>query len=1328
MVIFQFITYIKKLFINEILVLLFLTFTNSIFLNAQHYFTEFASSSIFGEIIVSNQSQCNISQIGFVPGIQHTGLTMTPENQLILLHHQIDWNLFLVDQSTGNLSSYFFIPPPIPGASWGGLVSIESGVFYTVLIQGSILYKIDVNTGVMTSLGPLPFPYHFSSDLALFNGEIYYPWSNTSDDILYGIIKVNPNDPINSEVVIDFQGSNFYFAGLSASNLCNTLIAADPYSDELIYINLIDGAVTSICPSEHALYLTSHIEFEVPSICDVYLDLDENDSSGATDADYDGEELDCRSEGVYVSDQDITLLYDAFIAEMTIEISGFIPDNPYEILFSTGPAQNIDISGEGSSMITLSNSGNAKSTDFIEALRRIKYNNTSLLPTGGVRTVQVQFTTESGAMSNVATAFIEVVELPLIPVDLGPDQEICEGETATFNTGIPGATYEWSSGQTTQSIIVNVEGEYLVTVSDGENCPNQDTAELVVLPVVHVSLDGDITACDNEPATLIITTDSPFPLDIEIIVTPGSPILLDDVTGTFSFTDLPVEETEYVINNVMPSQPACIEITDPFQGIDVYPSYQHLFDVSICEGDSILLGFYWETEAGVYQNTFNTIEGCDSVVTTTVTLTQAIMLSQQSVSCNIADTGIFIQFLANPNGCDTIVETTVTLSLPDTTLLSAMACNASDTGVFIQTLTNITGCDSLIITDVDYLVSPFTFVSALTCDSSLLGSSQQLFIGVNGCDSIVVTTTTLSPTDTTYAADTSCDPGSIGVFEQLFDNVEGCDSLVITTVTSGEPDTTLIGTTSCDSASLGVFEELLQGQDLCDSLVITTVSYSASDSTFFDFTTCDETQSGVFISFYINRFGCDSIVTETITWIQPVETNLSSTTCEGSEAGVFIDTLTGYLGCDSVVIRTIDLLPSDETFLTNTTCDPSQAGMFITTLFNQYGCDSTVTLTVALVESDTTQLTDYTCDPSQVVSQETLLIGLDGCDSLVIESTLLYPLSILTMEVTSDFNGYAISCSGASDGSAMANIEGVGPFSFDWSTGDTDQSISGLTAGTYFVTITDGNGCVFSEDITLAETPEFSIGFIVSQPDCFDAQAGSIEVDQQGGIEPIRYSIDGINFQASPLFDDLSGGTYEITAFDANDCEVKEIIWLNVPLHVNVELGDNMIIVPGDTVIIEAIVNVPYDSLASILWTGLANPDCPNCLTQPVVPIITTTYSVTVSTHDGCTDEDEMTLFIERNNDIFIPNIFTPNGDGINDEIVISGGRDVERIISFLIYDRWGNVVFEGNDFSPNDSSISWDGTFENERMNPGVFAYRIIIDLAGGQQTIVFGDITLIR
>ena len=85
--------------------------------------------------------------------------------------------------------------------------------------------------------------------------------------------------------------------------------------------------------------------------------------------------------------------YDAIIEEMIIEITGAIPDAPFEVLISVGSTSNIDVTGDGSDMIILSNAGGAKSTDFKDALRLIRYYNTALLPTAGLRTVEVQFTT-----------------------------------------------------------------------------------------------------------------------------------------------------------------------------------------------------------------------------------------------------------------------------------------------------------------------------------------------------------------------------------------------------------------------------------------------------------------------------------------------------------------------------------------------------------------------------------------------------------------------------------------------------------------------------------------------------------------------------------------------------------------------------------------------------------------------------------------------------------------------------------------------------------------------------------------------------------------------
>ncbi|HEY3384945.1 MAG TPA: gliding motility-associated C-terminal domain-containing protein [Saprospiraceae bacterium] len=179
---------------------------------------------------------------------------------------------------------------------------------------------------------------------------------------------------------------------------------------------------------------------------------------------------------------------------------------------------------------------------------------------------------------------------------------------------------------------------------------------------------------------------------------------------------------------------------------------------------------------------------------------------------------------------------------------------------------------------------------------------------------------------------------------------------------------------------------------------------------------------------------------------------------------------------------------------------------------------------------------------------------------------------------------------------------------------------------------------------------------------------------------------------------------------------------------VQVELGDNQVISLGDSSLLQAIVNLPFDSLSSVMWTGIDSIDCPNCLTQLVAPIITTAYTVFVTSIDGCADRDSMTVSVTTDQKVYVPNIFSPNGDGSNDVLSISVGDGVEEISSFEIFDRWGNMVFGAKHILPTDPAVSWDGLFKGERLNPAVFTYKAVISYTSGNIETRYGDITLMR
>ncbi|HXR82188.1 MAG TPA: hypothetical protein VN763_14775, partial [Saprospiraceae bacterium] len=602
---------------------------------------------------------CSIELIG--PSIGWNGeISYSPEGVLYALGNfgPGDVRLQVLDPATGNviatlMSGPTYLPTMI------GFVAVGNGIFYShppAALGSDTIYRWDLNSSSVTSLGTTGMLGEGA--MAMSGGEVYYAVLDAVPG-MRSIVRLDQSNPSNSTILVTYPLLQV-INGLSASPYCNILIGVDIYPDNFVAINLIDGSIEPICNFDPIVgyWLTSMWEY-TPLDCSIYLDLDCNDSSGATGPDYNSPEYTCLSNGVGIADEDIKMLFDAIVTSMTINVTGNVPDAPDEILDMNGSVPNIDVTGAGTDMITLTNVGGAKSTDFKDALRLIVYKDLASPLTAGPRTVEVQFTTASGAMSNIATAFIDVVSLPLVDVDLGPDQYICEGESTIFDAGVPGAIYTWSTGVHTQTITAFESGQYIVTVADGLHCPGKDTVELNVVPIIQVALEGDDEICDNESAELIIQTNTPFSLTVDISANPGSPFHFTGINEDFTFNDFPTQTTIYTITSVSASDSACFELTDPIQIVDVYPTYTTTKDATICEGDSIWLGFYWETEPGIYENTLNTIHQCDSTVITNLTVLPAVQVTAQGTTCDSAAAGVFITFLNNPNGCDTMVTTTV---------------------------------------------------------------------------------------------------------------------------------------------------------------------------------------------------------------------------------------------------------------------------------------------------------------------------------------------------------------------------------------------------------------------------------------------------------------------------------------------------------------------------------------------------------------------------------------------------------------------------------------------------------------------------------------------
>lgn len=151
-------------------------------------------------------------------------------------------------------------------------------------------------------------------------------------------------------------------------------------------------------------------------------------------------------------------------------------------------------------------------------------------------------------------------------------------------------------------------------------------------------------------------------------------------------------------------------------------------------------------------------------------------------------------------------------------------------------------------------------------------------------------------------------------------------------------------------------------------------------------------------------------------------------------------------------------------------------------------------------------------------------------------------------------------------------------------------------------------------------------------------------------------------------------------------------------------------------------------SLYGVLWRADTGLSCYNCITPIAAPTNPTIYSVTVSSIDDCTATDSVLIQILKVRDVYVPNAFSPNQDGLNDILFINAEPEVNNIQSFSIYSRWGEQVFLQENFTPNDIANGWDGRIANELLERGIFIWQAVIDFIDGETLVYTGDVALIR
>ena len=244
-----------------------------------------------------------------------------------------------------------------------------------------------------------------------------------------------------------------------------------------------------------------------------------------------------------------------------------------------------------------------------------------------------------------------------------------------------------------------------------------------------------------------------------------------------------------------------------------------------------------------------------------------------------------------------------------------------------------------------------------------------------------------------------------------------------------------------------------------------------------------------------------------------------------------------------------------------------------------------------------------------------------------------------------------------------------------------------------------------------------------SSPPCTEICIGSISLLAEGGTIPYRYLWD--NGEVTPSMTGLCSGSYTVTVTDCNGCMVTLSVELTdsttFPSEITAWCDEDTIYAGETTHLFSTELGPPFQ----YQWfppVGVESPSAPSSVARPVV---TTDYVVVVTDEFGCARTDTVPVYVRdvicEEPYVFVPNAFTPNGDGKNDVLYVRG--EVVREVIFKVYDRWGEKVFETGDLTK-----GWDGTFRGQPCEPGVYDYHLQVTCLGQKRYFKKGNVTLLR
>lgn len=775
-------------------------------------------------------------------------------------------------------------------------------------------------------------------------------------------------------------------------------------------------------------------------------------------------------------------------------------------------------------------------------------------------------------------------------------------------------------------------------------------------------------------------------------------------TYEFRFTGTPPFRADFVVDNGSESFPLTITTNQLTENLTLCPS-----DYGAGDGNLRLQLLRLSDDHCLNEEPAESVLTILQAVTSTYSPTlcpgEEVSINGQTYNFT-RPSGTEILTGAAASGCDSIVNIDLSFNTETIKEIRQTLCPQESLTIHGQiydinrpsgteTVPSVTGCDSLIIIDLSFYPPAIEQLEISLCpgeDITINGhlyneqnrTGTEIFPGSssNGCDSTLEVFLIYYEAAIGLISETICPNEEVTVNGQVYNlekpsgteiipggSVHGCDSIIQVDLAFFDVPMSVIRDTLCSTESL-------------------TINGSIYDR---------DRPSGMERFSGAGENGCDSMVQVELIFQEDIMVSIKGgqDICRGESATLEFEILNA-------------ITPIDIRYMAE-----GESPIWL------YGVEDGDQIQVTPVNTTTYTIIEVQAPP------EYCSVNIGGT------ATVQVSFLMLDAVVDSDYDGYGVSCSAQQDGAIRARISsGEGPFDFLWQDGVRTQDRTNLGPGVYSVLVTDAYGCTAEALAQLEPPPTIDLQLSTLPLDCRGEQSGTLIIDSIWGGNP-GYSLrldEGLpqNVPQLPLaIGGLSAGRHTLEIADEFGCATVQEFEIAPFTPLSLDLGPDKKIRYGASIRLDAITNFEIDSL---FWTPSDSLTPPNGLPTMARPAETTTYTVTAFDSRGCPASDQITVFVTRDADIYVPNAFSPNGDGINDLFYPFTNHNIKEIVEFKIFDRWGNLMHQQREFQGNEERFGWNGKAEGKPMDPAVFIFFIRYRYLDDRDEMIKGNFTLMR